>query len=471
MNTKQIRQKILSLAISGKLVAQDPNDEPASVLLERIRAEKERLIKEGKIKRDKNESKITTSDKSHYGELPESWIVCRLDEVLDYEQPTRYIVESTEYNDNFITPVLTAGKSFIIGYTDELQGIYSKLPVIIFDDFTTDSKFVDFKFKVKSSAMKILRTNHTDIKYLFYLLQTIECNNTTHKRYWISDYSHRIIPLPPLAEQRRIVAAIESAFAVIDEIERNKCDLLAAVAAAKSKILSLAISGKLVPQDPNDEPASVLLERIRAEKERLIKEGKIKRDKNESKITTSDSSHYEKLPMGWEFTTFESVCEIYMGNSINEAEKKRKYLGQQIGLPYIGTKDVSNENEIDYENGVKIPDYNEFRIAPPFSALLCVEGGSAGRKIAITNKEVCFGNKLCCFTTKLINSYFIYYYLQTAEFKEVFKSSINGIIGGVSVNKLKELLLPLPPLAEQHRIVAAVEARFEILNSIAKTLN
>ena len=213
------KSKILSLAIQGKLVSQDPNDETASVLLERIRSEKELLIKAGKIKRSKNDSAIIRGDDNcYYDDFPTSWEYCRLDEVLHYEQPTQYIVESTDYNNEYETPVLTAGKSFVIGYTNETNGICSNLPVIIFDDFTTDSKFVNFPFKVKSSAMKILWTKHANLKYLFYLMQTIECNHTTHKRYWISDYSQNCIMLPPLAEQHRIVVAIEATFEQLDNI-------------------------------------------------------------------------------------------------------------------------------------------------------------------------------------------------------------------------------------------------------------
>ena len=139
---KQAKSKILDLAIHGKLVPQDPNDEPASELLKRI-----------------NPSTKITCDNAHYTQLPKGWAICRLEQITDYEQPTDYIVESTDYDTSYSTPVLTAGKSFIIGYTNETTGIYSNLPCIIFDDFTTDSKLVNFPFKVKSSAMKILKVN------------------------------------------------------------------------------------------------------------------------------------------------------------------------------------------------------------------------------------------------------------------------------------------------------------------------
>ncbi|USZ15277.1 restriction endonuclease subunit S [Moraxella sp. FZFQ2102] len=136
-------------------------------------------------------------------------------EVTKYEQPTKYIVQSTEYCDEFEIPVLTAGKTFILGYTDEMDGIYqaSKNPVIIFDDFTTANKWVDFDFKVKSSAMKMITSvdeNQFLLKYIYYWLNTLpNFDNTDHKRQWISNFSNKKIPIPPLSEQARIVAILD----------------------------------------------------------------------------------------------------------------------------------------------------------------------------------------------------------------------------------------------------------------------
>ena len=147
-----------------------------------------------------------------------SWQEYSLGELLPYEQPTPYIVESTDYNDNYKTPVLTAGKSFIIGYTNEPNGIYDKVPVIIFDDFTTSTQYVNFPFKVKSSAMKIL-TAKTDLvlpKFIFYRMQLIGFDHSTHKRYWIQQYSKIKVRIPLLKEQERIVARIEELFSELD---------------------------------------------------------------------------------------------------------------------------------------------------------------------------------------------------------------------------------------------------------------
>ena len=226
IDISNVKSKILDLAIRGKLVPQDPNDEPASVLLERIRAEKEELIKQGKIKRDKKESVIFKGDDNSYYEkygekLPSGWVVTNFETILEYEQPTKYIVHDTNYKPTYKTPVLTAGKSFILGYTNETDNIFDDLPVIIFDDFTTESKFVDFKFKVKSSAMKILHINQDLVlpKYAFYLMQATDIDHDNHQRYWISTYSQEIVALPPINEQERILTTLEHYYNLLDTLQ------------------------------------------------------------------------------------------------------------------------------------------------------------------------------------------------------------------------------------------------------------
>lgn len=168
-----------------------------------------------------NGEHLTISYYEKIGEnLPQGWVVTNLETLLTYKQPTKYIVSSTDYKDEYTTPVLTAGKSFVLGHTNEIENIYSDLPVIIFDDFTTESKFVDFPFKVKSSAMKILQIN-TDLvlpKYAFYLMQTVEVDHDNHQRYWISTFSKEIVALPPLEEQQRILNILEYYMGIFDDI-------------------------------------------------------------------------------------------------------------------------------------------------------------------------------------------------------------------------------------------------------------
>lgn len=200
--SSRIKEQLLDLAIHGKLVPQDPADEPAIELLKRINPA------------------FQASDNLHYeGILPSGWTLCCLEDVLDYEQPQAYIVNSTDYSDDYKTPVLTPGKSFVLGYTNELSGICNHLPVIIFDDFTTESKYVDFPFKVKSSAMKILRARgEINLKYVAIFMSIARLVGDTHKRYWISEYSKIPIPIPPLREQGRIVLAAKHLLNQLDNL-------------------------------------------------------------------------------------------------------------------------------------------------------------------------------------------------------------------------------------------------------------
>ena len=198
------KSKILDLAIHGKLVPQDPNDEPAIELLKRINPD------------------FTPCDNGHYTQLPNGWCECQLENIVKYEQPQAYIVKSTDYDDRYLTPVLTAGKSFIIGYTNETEGIYQNTPCIIFDDFTTDSKLVDFPFKVKSSAMKILKVaDCIEIEYVAMFMNITRLIGDTHKRYWISEYSKLCIPIPPKEEQKRITTAVNVMFKKLNTIMEN----------------------------------------------------------------------------------------------------------------------------------------------------------------------------------------------------------------------------------------------------------
>ena len=186
-------------------------------------------------------------DSTNGTDLPEGWAIAKFEDLLDYIQPTEYIIASTEYDDKYKTPVLTAGKSFIKGYTNETNGIFYEVPVIIFDDFTTATQFVNFPFKVKSSAMKILQPTSTlvNIKLIFYFMQTVHLKNETHKRYWISEYSKLTIPLPPHKEQQRIFDKIEEHFIILEKgIESLRAAQLQ-LKTYRQAVLKWAFEGKL----------------------------------------------------------------------------------------------------------------------------------------------------------------------------------------------------------------------------------
>lgn len=177
-----------------------------------------------------------------------------------------------------------------------------------------------------------------------------------------------------------------------------------------------------------------------------------------------------KVPDNWCWVKAGTVIEIYNGNSINEKVKAEKYYGQKEGLIFIGTKDVGFDNVINYETNVKITDYQNFKIAPANTALLCIEGGSSGKKIGFVTQDVCFGNKLCAFASKKINPKFIFYLLQTQCFVDQFNNKRHGLIGGVSIKDLSEMYFMLPPLAEQQRIVERIETLFAKLDEAKEKL-
>ena len=294
-----------------------------------------------------------------------------------------------------------------------------------------------------------------------------------------------IMPIPPLTEQHKIVGKIKEILPLVDkythsQAQQNKLNDSIKTLLRKS-ILQEAIQGKLVPQAPNDEPASVLLQRIKKEKQRLVKEGKLKKkDIVDSLIYKGDDNKYYQqigknliditdeipfeIPDNWVWTRLSNVTNIYTGNSISETEKKAKYTNV-LGRYYIGTKDVGFDNNVFYNNGIAIPRKYEqdFRIAPKDSILMCIEGGSAGRKIAMLNQDVCFGNKLCCFASFIEMGKYIYYYLQSPSFTDMFNQNKAGIIGGVSLAKVKGILIPLPPLKEQLHIINRLDELYSHL--------
>ena len=299
--------------------------------------------------------------------------------------------------------------------------------------------------------------------------------------------ANSIFPLPPLAEQQRIVEKIEEliphielygkAQTELDALNRNIKEQL------KKSILQYAIEGKLVPQDEAEGSAEELLLQIQAEKQKLYEENKLKKkDLEHSTIFKGeDNKYYEKIgknvtcideeipfeiPKDWRWVRMEQIADLYTGNSINEQEKKAQYMNTE-GVPYIGTKDIGFDGKVLYQNGVAIPKkhLSLFKKAYSNSILICIEGGSAGRKITLIDKTVCFGNKLCCITSYYEKIRYLFYYLQSPIFFEIFNQNKNGIIGGVSVNNLKNLIVPLPPLAEQQRIVESIDAIFRCIEN------
>ena len=321
-----------------------------------------------------------------------------------------------------------------------------------------------------------IQSTHLNLVFLKYQLQQLLPNIKLQAQSMIPGISRGtllalLIPLPPLSEQQRIVEAIESALEKVDEYAEsyNRLEQLDKEFPDKLKksILQYAMQGKLVDQDPNDESVEVLLEKIRAEKQKLFEEGKIKKKDLEISIVSQgdDNSYYEQLPRNWMFSTLDSVSNLYTGNSINATEKK-KYFSGVDGINYIATKDVNFDNTINYDNGIRIPDnyLSKFKISYFNSVLLCLEGGSAGRKIGLLKQDVCFGNKLCNLSFYYGENKFLYYFLQSPQFLSDFQKNKSGIIGGVSIKNLGNIPIPILPINEQNRITQKVEKLFEKVN-------
>jgi restriction endonuclease S subunit len=308
-------------------------------------------------------------------------------------------------------------------------------------------------------------------EYLLYLLKSDEgieainknASGAVRKRLYFSDLARIEIVLPSIESQRNRL----NSFIKINELgnqisEHKSSDSL--VSQLKQSILQEAIQGKLTEewrkQNPEVEPASELLKRIKVEKAQLVKDKKIKKEKPLPPIT-EDEIPFE-LPVGWVWVYVTDICDVFTGNSINKAEKEAKYTIKQPGLNYIGTKDVEfNMAGINYETGVIIPDqetYSNFRVVPEESVLVCIEGGSSGKKIGITERKICFGNKLLA-SVPFLNfiGQYLYLYYNTPAFAAEFQSQSKGLRGGVSTNLFKMIRVPIPPEKELFEIVLRVE--------------
>lgn len=325
----------------------------------------------------------------------------RLGDLLLYEQPTKYLVESDMYDDSYEVPVLTAGKSFLLGYTDEKENIFENVPVIIFDDFTTSTQFVDFPFKVKSSAMKILNCNNekADIRYMFYLLQTIKIDSERHKRYWISQFAKMDILLPSLSVQQAIAAQLDQARELVQYHHQllEKYDEL-------QQSLFLEMFG-----DP------VLNEK------------------------------------GWERKRLEEVAEIIMGQS----PKGTSYNEEGIGSPLLNGPT---------EFGEKYPIEKQWTTEPKkFSKkgdiLFCVRGATAGR-MNWSDKEYCIGRGLAAIRPlKNISFGSDYLYKFLEGMYQVFQETSDGsTFINISSKDLRSIKIPNVPLSLQNEFASYIES-------------
>lgn len=476
MNTKALRQKILDLAIHGKLVPQDPNDEPASVLLERIRDEKERLIKEGKIKRPKKTK--TTSDKPHYPyELPEGWAWCKLDDLAFYKKgpfgssltKAMFVSKGDDTykvyeQKNAIQKDCTLGTYYISKEKYESLSGFAIQPfdIIVSCAGTIGETYVlprNIQKGIINQALMLIRLYYRDIEqfYLLYFdfILKEEAKNsskgTAIKNIPPFDVLKNFyIPIPPLKEQIRILDEINKWMSFVELIETGTANLQSVIKQTKSKVLDLAIHGKLVPQDPTDEPASELLKRINPKAE-----------------ITSDNGHYQKWPEGW--------CETQLGDIFNHNTGKALNSSNTEGTlkDYLTTSNVywnSFDFSVIKKMFFKESELNKCQITK--GDLLVCEGGDIGRAaIWDYDYDICIQNHLHRLRPKVngICVSFYYYVLYYLKINNMIGGKGIGLLG-LSSNALHKLHVPFPPLNEQHRIVAKIEEIFAQLDAIEASL-
>ena len=460
MNTKQIRQTILDLAIRGELVPQDPTDEPASVLLERIRAEKEQLIKDKKLKRDKKDNEPI--DEVPF-ELPEGWEWCRLGEIGNNIQYGLSNPSSTfgKYKILRITDIQNNSVSwdtvpFVDIKEEEVNSFLLKKRDILFartgatvgksylvSDLPYSTVFASYLIRI--SVFEVI-----SIQYIKYFFESdIYWEQITDKSVGIgqpnvngTSLKTLLIPLPPLAEQHRIAQKVEQLLTIVDTIEQLQEELKSDVKQAKNQVLSDAIAGKLTHQDPNDEPAEELLKRI----------GKT--------TTTATDTPYEKLPEGWAWCRLGEVANISMGQSPK---------GETV---------MRNSNGIEFHQGKiyftdKYIDKSPFFTSEPTkitsnSVLLCVRAPVG--EVNLVNREVCIGRGLCAIEP-LGNISIDFCFFWLILLKDYFNENSTGsTFSSISGEIIRNAFIPLPPLAEQHRIVQQIETFFASFDQIEKEL-
>jgi restriction endonuclease S subunit len=389
-------------------------------------------------------------------ERNENWKVVSFNDVLDYIQPTKYIVKSTEYDAKFKTPVLTAGKSFIKGYTNEETGIYNSLPVIIFDDFTTATKFVNFPFKVKSSAMKILKPKEllADIKFAYYLMQTINVNKDTHKRYWISVYSKLKVNLPPPHEQLAIVSKIEELFSELNKGVENLKLAQQQLKTYRQSVLKWAFEGKL------SEPGFT---RLNDEHDELT-------SKKSSKALNPINYGSDNLPKGWRLVKLEEVCEIKRGKSKHRPRNEPSLYGGKY--PFIQTGDIRNANG-GYINEFS-QTYSELGLQQSKlwpKGTLCITIAANIGETAILNFDACFPDSVVgllpkteVILNKYMNYFFIYYKQRLEELAPATAQK------NINVDILEKLELPLCSVEEQNQIIQEIESRLSVADKIEESI-
>lgn len=492
MKAETLKKSILQYAMQGKLVAQDPNDEPASELLKRINAEKEQLIKEGKIKKEKSLPPITEDEIPF--KLPQGWEWVRLGNLSIINGG--YAFKSNEYKNIGVRVIRISDfdgsglkKDKIVYYTEDKK----------YDDFVLENNDIllamtggtvgksyyvqnlQEKMYVNQRVADIKIIKQVNSKYINYLIlspltqdKVAACKNSTNDNISMQDIKEFYVPLPPLAEQQRIVKKLEEILPLVEEYGKNE-EILSEMnkklpKQIRQSILQYAVQGKLVPQNSNDEPASELLKRIKAEKEQLIKDGKIKKEKTLPPITEEEIPY--ELPKGWEWARFQDIAKVLTcgyASTPQYYEKGRIFLSAKNVKPYKfmpeNHKFISEElYQTLIQNG-----------KPEKDDILMTRVGAGIGESAIIDRDLDFAIYVSLTLIKLfkedINPKYILHWLNSPYGTEKATKYTFGkgcSQGNLNVNQVRAFVIPLPPLAEQQRIVAKVEELMQIVDKLER---
>ena len=515
MTGQQLKNSILQMAVQGKLVPQDPNDEPASVLLERIRAEKEQLIKEGKIKKEKNPSIIFRgADNLPYEkvgknepvciadevpfEIPESWEWVRLGSIGDWGSgatPSRSIPEyyggdipwlkTGDLNDGYIECIPENISRLALEKTSVRLNPTGSVLIAMYGATIGKVGILTFPATTNQACCACLPIEIYN-EYLFYFLMSQKVSFVKRGEGGAQPNISKekiiatLMPLPPLAEQYRIVAKIKGVLPFVEQYG-EACSAANSLNAAfpdllKKSILQEAVQGKLVPQDSSDEPASVLLERIRAEKQRLIAEGKIKKDKHESVIFRRDNSHYEKhgseevciddeipfeIPENWTWTRLKNICSL-IGDIDHNMPKS---VSADVGVLFLSAKDLLDDGTINYTQNVKYISRVDFerlsrKALPQKHDIIYSRIGAALGKARLVeiDREFLVSYSCCVVRPLLVYAPYIRYYLESPQILlHSIKARQSIGVPDLGMGEIKKYLVALPPYNEQVRIVEQLE--------------
>ena len=443
--------------------------------------------------------------------IPNNWVWTRLGEVINIYRGLSY-TKNDEVENGYLVlrgnNLTDNGLAFLENiYVDEKvakKGIEIKKDDVVLVSSTGSSKVIgracvvekDYEKTTIGAFLLLCRPKEIIVKkWIHYIFKTLryrlyiseQAKGTNIKNIKNEYLENFYIPLPPLNEQKRIVEKLDFLFDKTKKAKEIIEEIKVDIENRKISILDRAFKGILTSKWINENKVSdvkELLKSINDEKIKKLEEDCIQAEKDGNKkpkkpiikeiedmIVPVEEQPY-KIPDSWVWVRLGDIYNLFTGNSIPESEKTIKYINLSNGYKYIATKDISYDGEINYENGVIIP-YNEekFKVAKANSSLLCIEGGSAGRKAGIVDRDVCFVNKLCCFESNSnLESKIIYYYIKSENFLSLFRESMNGLIGGVSLNNLKKIEFPLPPLEEQQEIVRILDEVLENENKVKELL-